>query len=53
MNNSFPVILVNIEDEVNTEVDIPHKGYSIQTVMENGKNEESRILNEKIMKITS
>ena len=37
MNNSFPVILVNVEDEVNTEVGIPHKGYSIQTVMENGK----------------
>ena len=46
VNNEFPIIPVNIEDgEVILEVGIPHKGYSIESVMKNGKmNGISRIL---------
>ena len=55
LSNQFPIIPVNIENgEVVLDVDSPHKGFSIQTVMENGKmNGESRILNEKNVKIAS
>ena len=55
ISNQFPIIPSNIENgEVVLDVDSPHKGYSIQTVMENGKmNGESRILNEKNVKVAS
>ena len=55
ISNQFPIIPSNIENgEVILDVDSPHKGYSIQTVMENGKmNGNSRILNEKKVKIAS
>ena len=55
VNNEFPIIPVNIEDgEVILEVGIPQKGYSIESVMKNGKmNGISRILNEKKVKIAS
>ena len=55
LNNQFPIIPVNVEDgEVILEVGIPHKGYSIESVMKNGKmNGISRILNEKKVKIAS
>ena len=47
IDNQFPIIPSNIENgEVVVDVDSPHKGYSIQTVMENGKmNGESIIFN--------
>ena len=55
VNNEFPIIPVNTEDgEVILEVGIPHKGYSIESVMKNGRmNGNSRILNEKKVKIAS
>ena len=55
ISNQFPIIPPNIENgEVIVSVDSPHKGYSIQTVMENGKmNGESSILNEKNVEIAS
>ena len=55
ISNQFPIIPSNIENgEVVLDVDSPHKGYSIQTVMENGKmSGESRILNEKNVKVAS
>ena len=55
ISNQFPIIPSNIENgEVVLDVDSPHKGYSIQTVMENGKmNGESRILNKKKIKVAS
>ena len=55
VNNEFPIIPVNTENgEVILEVGIPHKGYSIESVMKNGKmNGISRILNEKEVKIAS
>ena len=55
ISNQFPIINPNIENgKVVLDVDSPHKGYSIQTVMENGKmSGESRILNEKNVKVAS
>ena len=55
ISNQFPIIPSNIENgEVIVSVDSPHKGYSIQTVLENGKmNGESRILNEKNVEVAS
>ena len=55
ISNQFPIIPSNIENgEVVLDVDSPHKGYSIQTVMEDGKmNGESRILNKKKIKVAS
>ena len=55
ISNQFPIIPPNIENgEVIVDVDSPHKGYSIQTVMENGKmNGESSILNEKNVEVAS
>ena len=55
ISNQFPIIPSNIENgEVIVSVDSPHKGYSIQTVMENGKmNGESRILNKEKIKVAS
>ena len=55
ISNQFPIINPNTENgKVVLSVDSPHKGYSIQTVMENGKmNGESRILNEKNVKVAS
>ena len=55
ISNQFPIINPNTENgKVVLDVDSPHKGYSIQTVMENGKmSGESRILNEKNVKVAS
>ena len=55
ISNQFPIIPPNIDNgEVVLDVDSPHKGYSIQTVMENGKmNGESSILNEKNVEVAS
>ena len=55
ISNQFPIIPPNIENgKVVLDVDSPHKGYSIQTVLENGKmNGESRILNEKNVEVAS
>ena len=55
ISNQFPIIPSNIENgEVVLDVDSPHKGYSIQTVLENGiMNGESSILNEKNVEIAS
>ena len=55
ISNQFPIIPSNIENgEVVLDVDSPHKGYSIQTVMENGKmNGESIIFNPDHIQIAS
>ena len=55
LSTQFPIISPNIENgKVVVDVDSPHKGYSIQTVMENGKmNGESSILNEKNIEVAS
>ena len=55
VNNQFPVILSDMKNgEVSVAVDSPHKGYSIESVMKNGRmNGNSRILNEKKVKIAS
>ena len=55
ISNQFPILPPNIDNgEVVLDVDSPHKGYSIQTVMENGKmNGESRILNKEKIKVAS
>ena len=47
IGDQFPIIPSNIENgKATIAVDSPHKGYSIQTNMKNGKmNGESRILN--------
>ena len=49
VNNQFPVIPSNASNgKMTVEVDAPHKGYSIQTTLINGKlNGTSRIVNEK------
>ena len=55
ISSQFPIISTNTENgEVVLDVDSPHKGYSIRTVMENGKmSGESRILNERNIKVAS
>ena len=55
ISKQFPIIPSNIENgEVVVDVDSPHKGYSIQTVMENGKmNGESIIFNPDHIQIAS
>ena len=55
ISNQFPIIPPNIDNgEVIVSVDSPHKGYSIQTVMENGKmNGESLIFNPDHIQIAS
>ena len=55
LNNQFPIIPVNVEDgEVILEVDSPHKGYSIETRIVNGKmNGKGSIFNQDHIKIAS
>ena len=55
ISNQFSIIPSNIENgEVVLDIDSPHKGYSIQTVMKNGKlNGESIIFNPDHIQIAS
>ena len=55
LSTQFPIIPSNIENgEVILDVDSPHKGYSIQTMMENGKmNGKSIIFNPDHIQIAS
>ena len=55
ISNQFPIINPNIENgKVVLDVDSPHKGYSIQTVMEKGKmNGKSIIFNPDHIQIAS
>ena len=55
VNNQFPVILSDMKNgEVSVAVDYPHKGYSIQTTLINGKlNGKSSILNAENIEIAT
>ena len=55
VNNQFPVILSDMKNgEVSVAVDSPHKGYSIQATLINGKlNGKSSILNEENIEIAT
>ena len=55
VSNQFPINCSDTKNgEVSVDVDVPHKGYVIQTKLVNGKpNGVSRILNERSIKIAS
>ena len=55
VSNQFPVLLSNMKNgEMSVAVDSPHKGYSIQTTLINGKlNGKSSILNEENIEIAT